>query len=394
MTGRGRSLKVNYPHVIADTDRHGNLRVYYRRKGRPKVRLFETPGTPEFLLELEEARKKAEGAAPAVDSEASPGSFRQLTIDYFDSAAFRILDPITQKRRRGIIEEICRSTLKNGTPRARLPYARIEVVHVEAMRDEKLDAPSGADGRIKALRQLFKWAVKTRRMKTNPAVDVEYVSGSSDGHHTWTVAEVEQYWKRHPIGTMARLAIDVLLFTGTRRSDAVRLGPPMSRDGALHFTEWKGSRSRVRRQGEGPKARELKILPALQESIDATPCGLFTYLVTSFGKPFTSNGFGNRMKKWCRAAGLPDHCTAHGLRKAGATIAAEKGATEHQLMAIFGWASPKQAATYTKKANRTRLAKGAMHLLMPDQNEPGEKVSHRKSGTVSHLTVKVGKSKT
>ncbi|MCE3248703.1 MAG: integrase family protein, partial [Geminicoccaceae bacterium] len=57
------------------------------------------------------------------------------------------------------------------------------------------------------------------------------------------------------------------------------------------------------------------------------------------------------------------HCSAHGLRKAGATIAAENGATEHQLMAIFGWDSPKQAALYTRAANRRKLAGGAMHLL-------------------------------
>src|SRR5206468_991325 len=131
------------------------------------------------------------------------------------------------------------------------------------------------------------------------------------------------------------LAIDLMLFTGVRRSDAVRVGPPMNRDGWLHFIEWKGSRTRVKRRGrgEGPKHRELPVLPILQSSIDATPSGLFTYLVTSFGKPFTSNGFGNRMKKCCREAGLSEECTAHGLRKAGATTAAENGATEHQLMA-------------------------------------------------------------
>ena len=41
--------------------------------------------------------------------------------------------------------------------------------------------------------------------------------------------------------------------------------------------------------------------------------------------------------------------SAHGLRKAGATIAADNGATSHQLMAIFGWTTIKQAEIYTKK---------------------------------------------
>lgn len=57
-------------------------------------------------------------------------------------------------------------------------------------------------------------------------------------------------------------------------------------------------------------------------------------------------------------------CSAHGLRKAGATIAAENGANEHQLMAIFGWLTPKQAALYTRAARQKKLAGDAMSLLL------------------------------
>ena len=65
---------------------------------------------------------------------------------------------------------------------------------------------------------------------------------------------------------------------------------------------------------------------------------------------------------WCEEAGLP-HCSAHGLRKAAATIAADNGATAHQLMAIFGWSNLKQAETYTKEADRRRLATSGMGLI-------------------------------
>jgi hypothetical protein len=46
-----------------------------------------------------------------------------------------------------------------------------------------------------------------------------------------------------------------------------------------------------------------------------------------------------------------------------ATIAAENGATEHMLMSIYGWESPKQAALYTRKARRARLAQAGMQYL-------------------------------
>lgn len=73
-----------------------------------------------------------------------------------------------------------------------------------------------------------------------------------------------------------------------------------------------------------------RALPELQEIIDASSTGNLTFLVTKFGKPFTRNGFGNWFRRRCDEAGLRN-CSAHGLRKAGAAIAAENGATESQL---------------------------------------------------------------
>jgi integrase len=105
-----------------------------------------------------------------------------------------------------------------------------------------------------------------------------------------------------------------------------------------------------------------------RDVIDATSeTGDLAFLVSDHGKPWASgDSFGNKFRDWCTAAGLP-HCSLHGFRKAGATIAAENGATESQLMAIYGWADPKMAALYTRKANRKRLAQDAMHDVVPNQ---------------------------
>ncbi|MFZ0055345.1 MAG: tyrosine-type recombinase/integrase [Pseudolabrys sp.] len=88
--------------------------------------------------------------------------------------------------------------------------------------------------------------------------------------------------------------------------------------------------------------------------------------MTQFGRPFSVNGFGGWFRRRCNEAGL-SHCSAHGLRKASAAIAAENGATEDQLMAIFGWTTPKQAAHYTKAARRRKLAAAGMELLERDR---------------------------
>jgi integrase len=108
----------------------------------------------------------------------------------------------------------------------------------------------------------------------------------------------------------------------------------------------------------------VEITPRLREAIDAMPASNhLAFLVTAQGKPFTAAGLGNWFRDVCRAAKLPERCTTHGLRKAAATYLAEKGATDHELMAWFGWTSISQAQVYTKAANRKLMAQSAAKLI-------------------------------
>jgi integrase len=346
-----------YRYVVEDVDRHGNVRIYFRRKGQPKVRLSEVPGTDAFDEEYQRAfSRKIEPPLANQHTPAMPGTMRWLCHQYYGSAAFQSLAPSTRKVRRGILEEICQRA-------GQFRYAMMEPLHVAKLRDEKAAFPHAANNRVKALRQLFAWAKSPEYgyAKKNPARDVGQLRGTNpDGIRAWTESEALRYEARHPIGTKARLALDLLLYTGVRRSDVVKLGPQMERwstetlpDGQtievqkLVFTETKGGSRLI-------KAHELPILPPLRVSIDATQTGHLVYLVTAFGKPHSAKGFGNWFKKRCREAGLKE-LSAHGLRKLGAQRCAEAGASEHQLMALFGWTNPQQAAVYTRKANRAKL---------------------------------------
>jgi hypothetical protein len=75
----------------------------------------------------------------------------------------------------------------------------------------------------------------------------------------------------------------------------------------------------------------------------------------------------------------------YGLRKAGATILAENGATTAQLMAIYDWSTPAQAEVYIRAANRTRLAGQAMPLLSKWTEQECSFVSPA-SPSLSHLS--------
>jgi hypothetical protein len=86
---------------------------------------------------------------------------------------------------------------------------------------------------------MFGWAIEQTPplMKTNPARDVRRIKYETEGFHTWTPQEFEEFEARHPLGTKAHLALALLLYTGTRRGDMVTRGRQHVRDG------WLASRS-------------------------------------------------------------------------------------------------------------------------------------------------------
>jgi integrase len=142
-----------------------------------------------------------------------------------------------------------------------------------------------------------------------------------------------------------------LIYTGLRRGDAVRFGRHHVRDGVGTIKTEKTNTEVT-----------LPILPILDATLKAGPCGDLTYIAGESGRPLTRESFGNLFRKACRAAELRNR-SAHGLRKAAATRAANPGATVAELEAIFGWQDGTMAALYTRAADRRRLAKHAMHKL-------------------------------
>ncbi|MEP1611902.1 MAG: tyrosine-type recombinase/integrase [Roseobacter sp.] len=98
-----------------------------------------------------------------------------------------------------------------------------------------------------------------------------------------------------------------------------------------------------------------------------------TFLVTAFNRPFTSNGFGNRFRKWCDEAGL-SNCSVHGLRKAAAARLAELGCTEQEIMSITGHRTSKEVTRYTRAASENTRAESALRRMSakqtPDKSVP------------------------
>ncbi|WEQ58379.1 tyrosine-type recombinase/integrase [Novacetimonas hansenii] len=155
---------------------------------------------------------------------------------------------------------------------------------------------------------LIQYAIDLGWRDTDHTVDVRRVKVRSVGIHSWTDAKIAQYEAHWPPGSKPRLALAILLYTGQRRSDAVRMGPADTIEGTI----------RVRQVKTGAGLL-IPVHPALEIELSAwTDCGAGTFLATERGRPFSVNGFYNNFVSWCADAGLPKGCSPHGLRKAAA----------------------------------------------------------------------------
>lgn len=334
------------------------MRLYVRRRGK-RVRLRLLPGAADFMGEYQAALAKLDEADKPAAGKAT-GTLGWLVNEFEHSHAFLKSDLRERRVRHQIVDAMLNEETKPGSGKRfrDCPIAYFSADHVRVLRDRKKATPAAANRRVKELRIMLAWALEERGtyVKRNLAADVKRLKYSTEGFHTWTEEEVAKYEAHHLVGTMARLAFSIMLFTGMRKSDAVLLGPKRVKNGWITFRPEKTKRSTG-------KELSLPVLDVLRDTIAATPHGIETYLVTQYGKPWSPNGFGNWFRDRCDEAGLPE-CTAHGLRKIGAVRAAENGATEQQMMAIFGWDSPKLAAYYAKKANQKKMAGEAMHKLV------------------------------
>ena len=333
-------------YVHGFIDRHGKPRFYFRRSGFNKVPLPGLPWAPEFMIAYEQALA---GQPVHVSSvRVKPGSMRALAMSYFQSPDFHSMQSRTQRIYRNIIERLCEQKDKLGNPIGNNPAALIAREHIIRLMAGKAATPEAANMIRRVLRAMMKHAVDTGVRTDDPTRDVKVLHSKSGGFHSWSEAEIELFEIKHPVGTRARLAFALLLYTGQRRSDVVTMGRQHIRDGYLQ----------IRQQKTGVELA-IPVASALQTIIADTPKDNLTFLTTQFGKPFTSNGFGNWFRVQCDAAGL-SNCSAHGLRKAAARRLAEAGCTAHEIAAITGHASLKQVSHYTKAVDQKRLATAAM----------------------------------
>jgi integrase len=329
------------PRLHREVSRHGIATWYVRRGHGPRVRIRSDFGTSEFEAEY---RAALDGTPVKHTKKAAIGTLQLVWERYRETTAWTALSLATRRQR----ENIMRGVLKqSGHEQA----AVIKRQHVVAGRDRRASTPAQARNFLDAMRGLFRWAVDAGHMKTDPTAGIKNPARpKTGGFPAWTEDDIERYEAHWPIGTKERVWLGVLLYTGLRRGDAVQLGRQHVREGI----------ATIRTEKSGVTVT-IPVLPALGEILQAGPCGDLAFICGENGGPFTKESFGNAFRDACNVAGIKK--SAHGVRKIGATRAANNGATVAELEAIFGWQGGGMASLYTRAADRARLAKAAIFKL-------------------------------
>jgi integrase len=334
------------PHLQRHVTRHGKT-VWYVRVGKgPRTRIPGGYGSEPFMAAYHAAI--AGEPLPGGREKTAKGTLAWLVDRYRETSAWSSLSLATRRQRDNILKHVL---AQSGDATAE----KISRRHIVAGVDRRRTTPAAARHFLETMRGLFRWALDAEHVEADPTINVKAPRKSGDGFHAWSEDECARFEARWPLGTRERLAFDLLLWTGLRRGDVVTLGRQHVRNGVAML--------KTEKTGE-PVA--IPILPPLAASIAAGPCGDLAFIAGERGRPMTKESFGNWFRGVCKAAGVPG--SAHGLRKAGATRAANAGATEHELMSLYGWSEPRTAAIYTRKANREKLARQASEKLGAAQN--------------------------
>jgi integrase/recombinase XerD len=351
-------LKLDYVHEYRD--RHGKLRRYFRRPGFKRISLPGHPGSDEFMA----AYQSALDLAPRIEIGADrtkPGTIDAVIVHYLKSDAFaKALAPETQRMRRNILD---RFRIKNSAKRV----ITLERRHVAKIMEGR--PPYAQKNWLKTLRGLMLFAVAENYRADDPTAGVKAARPAvkSIGHMTWGDEQIETYREHYALGTVARLAIELLRNVAARRGDAHKLGRQHIKDGKIC---WRPNKT----LGSTAKALSIPILPELQRALDAMPKNdSLAFLVNDYGKPFASAAaFGNKFADWCVNASLkPVVCAdgrarsfrAHGLRKAACKALAHAGCTAPEIMAVSGHSTLAQVQIYIDEVEQDRMADAAMQKL-------------------------------
>ncbi len=344
--------RIKLKYVNEYMDRHGKVRRYFRRPGCRAVPLPGLPGSIQFMAAYQAALAIVSPPPPS-PRHVIAGSLAAVAAGYLRSADFANLSSSSQQSYRVALKPILAAhghRLVRDLPKE---AARHVIEEIGATR------PGMANLTRAVLSKIMAYAIETNVRTDNPFAGLKpYRLGT---YHTWTDAEIAQFERRWPLGTRERLAFALLLYTGQRGGDVVKMLRSDIVNGRIRVAQDKA------RKGTTNELM-IPIHPALARAVQAGPVVGMQHIITDArGKPLRA--LTELIEAAVRRAGLPARCVAHGLRKAALRRLAEHGSTTKEIAAVSGHRSLSEIERYTARADQAGLARAAIAKLPDDQNE-------------------------
>ncbi len=221
--------------------------------------------------------------------------------------------------------------------------------------ENEVGGPEAANNLLRVVRIICAFAVDDDPAwrGDNPALGIKKFKMRGDGFVAWSEADITRYLEHWPTGSRERLALLLLLYTGQRRGDVIRMGRQHASDDTIRVKQSKTGAHLV-----------IPLHPDLRGVLEKLPKEGLAFLTTQYGRPFKDGAsFGNKFREWCDDAGLSGR-SAHGLRKSAAVRLVEAGCTTKEVQAITGHASLREIERYTKAAEQEKLARQAIARLI------------------------------
>lgn len=140
---------------------------------------------------------------------------------------------------------------------------------------------------------MIRHAINIELLKVDPSASIK--RPKIRRIRAWTESEIEVFRRRWPIGSLQRLAFELFLGTGQRRSDVVRMTwSHVTPEGKIHVDQQKTGRRLI-----------IPLHTDTLEALAAAKRKHVSILVAAYGKPFTVDGFSQWLRQAIAAAGLP-----------------------------------------------------------------------------------------
>lgn len=342
----------------------GKWYIYVQHHGRGKAYRITADYVTEtnaFIEQYKDAVAQLE-RMPAVSVASDLDTLSGLYAVFKKSAKFASYKEGTIKSKTGRLDRLM---VEHGWKR----YAQLNNNTMQDIHDgwAQTNGTEQAKKFLSDLSPLFDLAIQRGYVSkdwVNPCLNItRQKAKNEDGFRVWEPQHLQQFEEHHAIGTMPRLAYELMFWTGAAAVDAYQIGPQ-------HIRRDTNGAARVYfdRQKTGAPIN-VPFHPNLQHAIEQTEIGDMVYLLTTRGTPFRSaKSFSQWFTDMVKQARLPHGrppvgLSAHGLRKAGATAMAEDGASDHELMAFYGWKKAETSRIYTSKASNAVMATNASARL-------------------------------